>query len=198
VRILVAGFGNLLRRDDGFGVHLVKRLQGRRDLPRGVELLDAGIGGISLVQELLGGYDALIVLDALTGPPGEASSGASDGSARAASHVASLGAASSALDDNLAGRVKVLSAEVPSAAELPRDFLADTHYAEPGRALVLAKAVGALPDQVFIVGCVARSEEIGHGLTAAVEAALEPALQEVLKLVGTLNCPRNAPVMEGG
>jgi hydrogenase maturation protease len=74
-RTLVAGFGNVLRGDDGFGVEVIRRLQDRvSDVePWGdVELLDVGTGGIRLAQELCGGYGRLIVVDALRrgGPPG--------------------------------------------------------------------------------------------------------------------------------
>jgi len=64
-RVLVAGFGNVLRGDDGFGVEVVQRLQRTSALPAGVEVVEIGIAGIRLVQELLTGYDRLIVVDAV-------------------------------------------------------------------------------------------------------------------------------------
>ena len=64
MRILVAGVGNVLRGDDGFGVTVVQRLL-ERDVPDEVEVLDIGIGGIHLVQELFAGADALVVVDAV-------------------------------------------------------------------------------------------------------------------------------------
>ena len=64
MRILVAGVGNVLRGDDGFGVAVAQRLL-ERDVPDGVEVLDVGIGGIHLVQELFAGADALVVVDAV-------------------------------------------------------------------------------------------------------------------------------------
>lgn len=68
---LIAGFGNALRGDDGFGVEVVRRL-GEADLDPDVELVEIGTGGIRLPQELLRGYDRLIIVDAMTrgGPPG--------------------------------------------------------------------------------------------------------------------------------
>jgi hydrogenase maturation protease len=74
VRTLIAGFGNVLRGDDGFGVDVVRRLQDGA-LPAAigdVELLDVGTGGMRLAQELCGGYDRLIVVDAMQrgGAPG--------------------------------------------------------------------------------------------------------------------------------
>jgi hydrogenase maturation protease len=71
MRALVAGFGNVLRGDDGFGVAVIRRLE-QMPLPDGVRLLEVGIGGIHLAQELLSPYDHLIVVDAMTrgGAPG--------------------------------------------------------------------------------------------------------------------------------
>lgn len=70
-RTLVAGFGNVLRGDDGFGVEVIRQLEGER-LPDGVTLLEIGTAGIRLAQELLSPYDHLIVVDAMTrgGAPG--------------------------------------------------------------------------------------------------------------------------------
>jgi hydrogenase maturation protease len=68
---LVAGFGNVLRGDDGFGIEVVRRLHGK-PLPGGTVLLEVGTGGIALVQELLTRYERLIVVDAMHrgGSPG--------------------------------------------------------------------------------------------------------------------------------
>ena len=59
-RIIVACVGNVLRRDDGFGYAVAARLP---TLPAGVEVLEAGIGGVALLQELLRGCDGLVVVD---------------------------------------------------------------------------------------------------------------------------------------
>ena len=61
-RVLVAGVGNTLRRDDGFGPAVAARLTG---LPAPVEVIETGIGGIALLQELLAGCDGLILVDAV-------------------------------------------------------------------------------------------------------------------------------------
>jgi hydrogenase maturation protease len=61
-RILVAAVGNVLRRDDGFGAAVAARL---RALPKGVEVIETGIGGIALLQELLAGWDGLVLIDAV-------------------------------------------------------------------------------------------------------------------------------------
>ena len=71
-RTLIAGFGNVLRGDDGFGVEVLRRLAQRGIASETVELLDVGTGGIRLAQELITPYDRLIIIDATTrgGVPG--------------------------------------------------------------------------------------------------------------------------------
>ena len=62
VRVLVACVGNVLRGDDGFGPAVAERLG---KLPAGASVVETGIGGMALVQELMGGYDGLILVDAV-------------------------------------------------------------------------------------------------------------------------------------
>jgi hydrogenase maturation protease len=63
-RTLIAGFGNVLRGDDGFGVEVAKRIAAEYRGNASVEVVEVGTGGIRLVQALLDGYDRLIVVDA--------------------------------------------------------------------------------------------------------------------------------------
>lgn len=73
-RTLIAGFGNELRGDDAFGVEVVRRLGDLVDLQdrADVAVMEVGTGGIHLAQELLRGYERLIIVDATTrgGSPG--------------------------------------------------------------------------------------------------------------------------------
>ena len=71
MRTLVAGFGNVLRGDDGFGVEVIRRLRENGERPD-VELMEVGTAGIRLAQELLTPYDRLIIVDAMArgGAPG--------------------------------------------------------------------------------------------------------------------------------
>ena len=71
-RVLVAGIGNIFCADDGFGVEVIKRLA-RAPVPDGVKVADFGIRGVHLAYEVLeGGYDLVILIDALpqNAPPG--------------------------------------------------------------------------------------------------------------------------------
>lgn len=158
-RVLVAGVGNVLTGDDGFGVRVVERL---RAGPRatGTVLVDVGIGGIHLVQELMDGYDGLVVVDAVDreGPPGT---------------VYVLEPAVPALSDLSAGTRTAL--------------LAETHYAVPARALTLARALDVLPppDRVRIVGCQPAAFELGIGLSEPVAAAVSIAARRIREIVAS-------------
>jgi len=71
VWITVLGLGNLLQRDEGFGVHALQALQARLPQPDGVNFLDGGALGLSLLP-LVEDSRCLLVLDAIDAghPPG--------------------------------------------------------------------------------------------------------------------------------
>ena len=59
------GVGNMLMRDDGVGVHVVRALRQTKP-PPGVEVIDAGTSALDTIQ-LLRNVDRLIVIDAVKG-----------------------------------------------------------------------------------------------------------------------------------
>jgi hydrogenase maturation protease len=63
--ILVAGIGNMLLGDDGFGVEVVRRLGARARA--GVRVVDFGIRGLDLAYALLEPWDAVVLIDAARG-----------------------------------------------------------------------------------------------------------------------------------
>ena len=69
--VLILGVGNLLLRDEGIGVHAVRRLTERYCLPDGVSVVDGGTSGLDLL-DLIAGRAHLIIVDAVAhaGPPG--------------------------------------------------------------------------------------------------------------------------------
>ena len=73
--VLVAGVGNIFLGDDGFGPEVVRHLGApeQSPLPEPVRLVDYGIRGLHLSYDLLEGYSALIIVDAMPGlgQPGE-------------------------------------------------------------------------------------------------------------------------------
>lgn len=149
----------MLRGDDGFGVVVAERLL-REDLPDGVRVIDVGIGGIHLVQELLDPVDALVVVDAvdLGRQPGTV----------------------------FVIRPDVIDLKAMSPTER-RDQLADMHYATPERAFMLARALEVLPSTTWVVGCQpADVDALGEGLSPAVTEAVEHAVHEVHRLVSDM------------
>jgi len=60
--VLVLGIGNLLLGDEGVGVHAVRAMQGI-ELPRGVDVLDGGTGGLQLLG-CFDDYRCIVMIDA--------------------------------------------------------------------------------------------------------------------------------------
>jgi len=160
MNILIAGVGNLLRADDGFGIRVLKLVEKSDRLPRGVKIYEAGIAGIALVQELMDGYDALIIIDAIE---------------RAAQP----------------GTLFVVEPLPPAPDVLDgldvHQSLVDAHYADPSKALLLARALKVCPLHVFIVGCQPEScDEAVEELTPSVERAVPLAAERVIELAREL------------
>jgi len=166
VRILLAGVGNVLRGDDGFGVAVAQALPRAHLDSDEVEIFEAGIAGISLVQELMDGYDALIIVDAIDrgGAPGTI-------------YVI---------------EPEILDPTLIDPAKLHAS-LADAHYTDPSKVLVLAKALGVLPPKVFLVGCQpAGYDELGAELSAAVKGAVQVAVSRIESLIESLRAEAEA------
>lgn len=71
-RILVAGIGNIFLGDDGFGSEVVRGMSDRFTDTEAVRVIDYGIKGMHLAYDLLDGWDALVLVDAVPnqGSPG--------------------------------------------------------------------------------------------------------------------------------
>jgi hydrogenase maturation protease len=69
--ILVLGIGNILLRDEGIGVHVIRQLQ-KQLLAGSVDIVDGGTGGVEFVV-LIAGRRKLVVVDAgdIDGVPGD-------------------------------------------------------------------------------------------------------------------------------
>ncbi|MBA3891916.1 MAG: hydrogenase maturation protease [Gemmatimonadaceae bacterium] len=159
MQILVACFGNVLRGDDGFGIVVAQRLV-ESGVPSSVRVLEIGIGGIHLVQELLDPVDALVVVDAVDvgRPPGTVV----------------------VIDPEVAD-----VAALP--IDQRRDALADMHYATPDRAFTLARGLGVLPPVTVVVGCQPLdAQRYGEGLSEPAAAAVDAAIAEVHATVAAL------------
>lgn len=67
---LILGVGNLLLKDEGVGIHVIRALE-KESLPDSVALMDGGTGGLHLIG-WLEGYEQIIMIDATLDdqPPG--------------------------------------------------------------------------------------------------------------------------------
>jgi hydrogenase maturation protease len=63
--VLVAGIGNVLFGDNGFGVEVARRL-GTETLPPGVRVVNVGLRPMHLAYEMLAPVDFLLVVDAIS------------------------------------------------------------------------------------------------------------------------------------
>lgn len=166
--VLVAGMGNVLHGDDGFGVKVagaLEREQAEGGLPPEVRVVEVGIGGLHLVQELLDGYAALIIVDAVE-------------------------------EGRAPGTVSVLRPELPADAEFTdderREILRDTHHTVPAKVLLVARAMGCLPEEAYIVGCEPERAELGIGMSEVVSDAVEVACARIRALTERILAPEAA------
>jgi hydrogenase maturation protease len=70
MKTLILGVGNLLLKDEGVGIHVIRALE-KENMPSGVDLLDGGTGGFHLIS-WLEEYERIIMVDATldNNPPG--------------------------------------------------------------------------------------------------------------------------------
>lgn len=137
--MLVAGIGNIFSGDDGFGPEVVRQLVAADEpaLPAGVRVVDYGIRGMHLSYDLLEGYEALVIIDALPqrGLPGEIvvlRVGADD--------VAGLGGG---FDPHGMNPVAVLSGLPALGGELPPTYVVGTRPLDLDERLGLSEAMTA-------------------------------------------------------
>jgi hydrogenase maturation protease len=163
-QILVAGIGNAWLRDDGFGGEVAKLL-GDRALPDGVSVIDFGTGGLDLAYEVMRGYDALILVDvSRQGEP--------------------------------PGTLYVMEADREEIdGQIEDGQMLDPHGMDPETVLRFVKYVGGWPGRVLVVACEPQEvEDVGFGLSAAVQGALARAADVVMETVAEMQADAGPPV----
>lgn len=157
--VLVACMGNVLRGDDGFGVAVARELE-PREFPETVDVIEVGISGVSMAQELLDGYDAFVLVDAME-----------TGSEPGTLHVE---------------RASVPDLDQYSRREIA-GFAADMHQTDPSKILVLGEALGVLPETVLLVGCEPTgTDDLEDELSAPVRNAVPRAVEHIERIVSEL------------
>lgn len=63
MKILVAGVGNLLKHDDGLGMHVIEKLK-KMKLPDNVEIMDLGTSGMDILHQSEN-FDRIVFVDAI-------------------------------------------------------------------------------------------------------------------------------------
>ncbi len=145
-RILVAGVGNIFLSDDGFGVEVASRMA-KQQLPPSVTVSDFGIRGVHLAFELLDGYDALVLVDAVA--MGEAPG-------TLALLDAGDGSWSGVAND---------------------EALIDAHTMSPDVVFATLRRIGGKLDANYVLGCQPACLDEGIGLSPQVEAAVGTAVR---------------------
>ena len=158
MKVLVAGIGNIFLGDDGFGVEVANRLAGR-EVPAGVRVADFGIRGVHLAYELLDGYDALVLVDAVPmgEPPGTVA----------------------ILEPELAGSERNEDDDEASP-------VMDAHSMNPTIVLDMLASLGGEVGRVLVVGCQPAVLDEHIGLSAPVAAAADRAVEAVLEALAEL------------
>ncbi len=155
MRILVAGVGNIFLGDDAFGVEVVRRLASVQ-LPAGVEVEDFGIRGMHLAYQLLDGYDALLLVDAM--PRGKAAGTVTVVEPDAAPAEPSLLDAHGMEPDAVLAMIGTLAGQTG----------------------------GQPPQRIFVIGCEPARCAEGIGLSAPVAAATHEAVPIIRNIIDTL------------
>jgi hydrogenase maturation protease len=155
-RVLVAGIGNIFLGDDAFGVEVASRLTARPQ-PEGVRVVDFGIRGVHLAYELLDGWDALVLVDAL--PVGD--------------------------EPGTIAVLEPEMPEPPGLGEDVAPVV-DAHSMDPGVVLGMLAGLGGAVDRILVVGCQPADLSEGLGLSAPVAAAVDPAVDLCERLVADL------------
>lgn len=151
-QVLVACMGNVLRGDDGFGVAVARALE-ERSLPPEVDVAEVGISGVSMAQELLDEYDALVLVDAME-------RGKEPGTL-------------------FVERAEVPDLDQYGDREIA-GFAADMHQTDPSKVLVLGEALGVLPELTVLVGCEpAETDELEDRLSERVREAVPDAIDKI-------------------
>jgi hydrogenase maturation protease len=154
-QVLVAGIGNIFRTDDGFGPAVAQRLAASPELlPPDVRVVDYGIRGMHLAYDLLPGWDALILIDALPGrgDPGRVealriTSGDIPGGAAVDAHGMDPATVLATLD-SLGGRL-------------------------PARTVLVGCQVGGIEDGMGLTPAVAAAVEVAAGTVLALVSGAE-------------------------
>lgn len=150
-KTLIAGIGNKLLGDDGFGPYVIELLESAK-LSSNIETLDFGTAGITKATDLKG-YDRVIFIDAIQrgGDPGAIYR-----------------------EDFTPNQVKDIKPD-QSIVQL------SLHEAKLEELLSFAKAIGSLPQKITVIGCEPEVLEPRIGLSPGVEQAARNVAELIVR-----------------
>jgi hydrogenase maturation protease len=152
-RILIGGIGNIFHGDDAFGVEVANRLMNEPFCDQ-VRVVNFGIRSYDLAFALLDGYETAIIVDAVK-----------RGGKPGTIYLIEIGT------EHLHGV----------------DSPVDAHSLNPLRVLEFARQVGGPIGRVLLLGCEPETfgpeDEGMMGLSEVVQAAIEPAIVRIRRLV---------------
>lgn len=165
-RVMVAGIGNIFLTDDGFGSEVARRLAGAV-LPDEVRVVDYGLRGMHLAYDLLDGYTALVVVDALPGDgaPGDLS-------------VLQVGAddlGDGELDAHGMAPAAVLASLGSLGGSLPPTYVVGCQPADVGEGIGLTPPVAAAVDGAVALVLEVLREQLGLAVPEAERTMRENA-----------------------
>ena len=129
----------------------------KENLSDNTELRDMGIAGLTTATEI-GDYELVIFVDAME-----------------------LGEKPGSI------RMMKLDVEKISPEEALNLSRFSVHELSLETILKFSKAMGTLPEEVYILGCQPESLEIGHILSPRVREVIPVAIKEIIKLIGNKN-----------
>jgi hydrogenase maturation protease len=158
-KVLIAGVGNRLMSDDGFGPRVIDILSSA-PLPKNVEARDIGTAGLTIATDL-SEYDLVVFVDSVNmeGEPGQL-------------HKSGI------MVEEVGGDI----------VELSRFTL---HEVGLEGLLKFAKAIGALPPRVILIGCKPKAFGPSLELSPEVEDALHRAAEMAIATVEDFLSERN-------
>lgn len=152
--VTVLGIGNILMGDEGVGVRLLEAVQQARAWPEGVEFVDGGVGGLSLLS-VIEQARRLIVFDA--------------------ADFGELG-----LKPGIARVIRLEQADLEQEAAAGRMSLHQLPFAET---LELCRRHLRAPDEVRILAIQVSSAQPGLTLSPALRASFEALTRQAVALI---------------
>jgi hydrogenase maturation protease len=149
-RALIGGIGNVLLGDDGVGPYVVRILESLYSFGDDVEVVDLGTPALDLTHQIVGLHTLILVDSVASNDPS---------------------------GDVPAGTIELYTKE-DILREMPGERL-DPHSPALSECLLTAEMLGAMPQNVLLVGITGKCYEPGDPLSAAVRQSVEPAIDAI-------------------